>query len=70
MPALTTFELVEGFYEVTCDPKLFETVRKTLEEERDSHRIRRDQLHSDDVNRPRRRERQEDAQAQRHARRE
>jgi YebC/PmpR family DNA-binding regulatory protein len=28
------FELVEGFYEVTCDPKLFETVRKRLEEER------------------------------------
>jgi YebC/PmpR family DNA-binding regulatory protein len=28
------FELVEGFYEVTCDPKLFETVRKRLDEER------------------------------------
>jgi YebC/PmpR family DNA-binding regulatory protein len=28
------FELVEGFYEVTSDPKLFETVRKRLEEER------------------------------------
>ncbi len=28
------FELVDGFYEVTCDPKLFETVRKRLEEER------------------------------------
>ena len=28
------FELVEGFYEVTCDPKLFETVRKRLEEVR------------------------------------
>jgi YebC/PmpR family DNA-binding regulatory protein len=28
------FELVEGFYEVTCDPKLFEVVRKRLEEER------------------------------------
>ena len=27
-------QLVEGFYEVTCDPKLFETVRKRLEEER------------------------------------
>ena len=27
-------QLVEGFYEVTCDPKLFETMRKTLEEER------------------------------------
>ena len=26
--------LVEGYYEVTCDPKLFETVRKTLEEQR------------------------------------
>jgi YebC/PmpR family DNA-binding regulatory protein len=25
-------ELVEGYYEVTCDPKLFETVRKALEE--------------------------------------
>jgi YebC/PmpR family DNA-binding regulatory protein len=28
------FELVDGFYEVTCDPKLFEAVRKRLEEER------------------------------------
>jgi YebC/PmpR family DNA-binding regulatory protein len=28
------FELVEGFYEVTCDPKLFEVVRRRLEEER------------------------------------
>ena len=27
-------QLVDGFYEVTCDPKLFETVRKSLEEER------------------------------------
>jgi len=27
-------ELIESFYEVTCDPKLFETVRKRLEEER------------------------------------
>ena len=27
-------ELIDGFYEVTCDPKLFETVRKRLEEER------------------------------------
>jgi transcriptional/translational regulatory protein YebC/TACO1 len=27
-------QLVEGLYEVTCDPKLFETVRKRLEEER------------------------------------
>ena len=27
-------QLVEGFYEVTCDPKLFEIVRKRLEEER------------------------------------
>jgi YebC/PmpR family DNA-binding regulatory protein len=27
-------QLVEGFFEVTCDPKLFETVRKRLEEER------------------------------------
>ncbi len=26
--------LVGGYYEVTCDPKLFETVRKRLEEER------------------------------------
>jgi len=25
-------QLVEGFYEVTCDPKLCETVRKTLED--------------------------------------
>jgi YebC/PmpR family DNA-binding regulatory protein len=25
-------ELVEGYYEVTCDPKLFEIVRKALEE--------------------------------------
>jgi len=25
-------ELIDGFYEVTCDPKLFETVRKTLED--------------------------------------
>jgi YebC/PmpR family DNA-binding regulatory protein len=28
------FELIEGFYEVTCDPKLFEIVRKRLDEER------------------------------------
>ena len=27
-------QLVEGFYEVTCDPKLFETVRKALEDAR------------------------------------
>ena len=27
-------ELVEGYYEVTCDPKLFDTVRKKLEDER------------------------------------
>jgi YebC/PmpR family DNA-binding regulatory protein len=27
-------QLVEGYYEVTCDPKLFETVRKSLEEQR------------------------------------
>ena len=27
-------QLVEGFYEVTCDPKLFENVRKRLEDER------------------------------------
>jgi YebC/PmpR family DNA-binding regulatory protein len=27
-------QLVEGFYEVTCDPKLFETVRKRLEDEK------------------------------------
>jgi YebC/PmpR family DNA-binding regulatory protein len=27
-------QLVDGLYEVTCDPKLFETVRKRLEEER------------------------------------
>ena len=27
-------QLVEGYYEVTCDPKLFETVRKRLEDER------------------------------------
>jgi YebC/PmpR family DNA-binding regulatory protein len=27
-------ELVDGYYEVTCDPKLFETVRKSLEEQR------------------------------------
>ncbi len=27
-------QLIDGFYEVTCDPKLFETVRKRLEEER------------------------------------
>jgi YebC/PmpR family DNA-binding regulatory protein len=26
-------QLIEGLYEVTCDPKLFETVRKRLEEE-------------------------------------
>jgi transcriptional/translational regulatory protein YebC/TACO1 len=28
------FALVEGFYELTCDPKLFEIVRKRLDEER------------------------------------
>jgi YebC/PmpR family DNA-binding regulatory protein len=27
-------QLVEGFYEVTCDPKLFETLRKALEDAR------------------------------------
>jgi YebC/PmpR family DNA-binding regulatory protein len=27
-------QLVAGFYEVTCDPKLFETVRKALEDAR------------------------------------
>jgi YebC/PmpR family DNA-binding regulatory protein len=27
-------QLIEGYYEVTCDPKLFETVRKSLEEQR------------------------------------
>src|SRR5262249_44420952 len=27
-------QLVEGFYEVTCDPRLFETVRKALEDAR------------------------------------
>jgi YebC/PmpR family DNA-binding regulatory protein len=27
-------ELVDGYYEVTCDPKLFEPVRKSLEEQR------------------------------------
>jgi YebC/PmpR family DNA-binding regulatory protein len=26
--------LVEGYYEVTCDPKIFDTVRKSLEEQR------------------------------------
>ena len=62
-------QLVEGFYEVTCDPKLFETVRKRLEEERIPTEIRRDQLHPVDVGRPGRRKRQEDAQAQGHARR-
>ena len=25
-------ELVEGYFEVTCDPKIFETVRKALED--------------------------------------
>src|SRR5262249_9751817 len=27
-------QIVEGFYEVTCDPRLFETVRKALEDAR------------------------------------
>src|SRR6185437_12055503 len=27
-------ELIEGYYEVTCDPKVFETVRKALEDSR------------------------------------
>jgi YebC/PmpR family DNA-binding regulatory protein len=27
-------ELVEGYYEVTCDPKIFDAVRKSLEEQR------------------------------------
>jgi len=27
-------ELIDGFYEVTCDPKLFEVVRKVLEDQR------------------------------------
>jgi transcriptional/translational regulatory protein YebC/TACO1 len=26
--------LVEGYYEVTCDPKIFDAVRKSLEEQR------------------------------------
>ena len=63
-------QLVEGFYEVTCDPKIFETVRKAARGTADPHRDRRDQLHPHDVGRPRRRKRQEDAQAQGHARRE
>ena len=31
---------VEGYFEVTCDPKLFETVRKALEDAQDRHRDR------------------------------
>jgi transcriptional/translational regulatory protein YebC/TACO1 len=27
-------ELVEGYFEVTCDPKIFETVRKALEDQK------------------------------------
>jgi YebC/PmpR family DNA-binding regulatory protein len=27
-------QLLDGYYEVTCDPKLFETVRKTLEDQK------------------------------------
>ena len=63
-------QLIDGFYEVTCDPKIFETVRKALEDAPGRDRERRDQLHPDDVGRPRRRQRQEDAQAQGPARRE
>ena len=27
-------ELVEGFFEVTCDPKIFDVVRKSLEDQK------------------------------------
>ena len=57
-------ELIEGYFEVTCDPKIFEAVRKALEMHKIPTEIGRDQLHSDHLRRPRRRERQEDAQAQ------
>ncbi len=41
-------ELVDGYFEVTCDPKIFDTVRKTLEEKQDRRRECRDQLYPDD----------------------
>ena len=63
-------QLVDGYFEVTCDPKVFEAVRKALEDAQDRHRVGRDQLHPDHHRRPRRRQRQEDAQAPRHPRRE
>ena len=61
---------VDDYYEVTCDPKVFETVRKALESHRIATETRRDELHPDHDRRPRRRERQADAQAPRHPRRE
>ena len=33
-PAPTTCELIDGYFEVTCDPKVFEPVRKALEDAR------------------------------------
>ena len=36
---------VDEYFEVTCDPKIFEAVRKTLEEAKDRHRGGRDHLH-------------------------
>ena len=33
-------ELVDDYFEVTCDPKVFETVRKALEDAQDRHRER------------------------------
>ena len=61
---------VDDYFEVTCDPKVFEAVRKALEDAQDRHRVGRDQLHPDHHGRPRRRGRQEDAQAPRPPRRE
>ena len=46
-------QLVEGYFEVTCDPKIFEAVRKALEDARDPDRERRDQLHPHHLGRPR-----------------
>ena len=40
-------ERVDDYFEVTCDPKVFDAVRKALEDAQDRHRERRDQLHPD-----------------------
>ena len=57
-------QLVEGFYEVTCDPKIFETVRKAFEDARIPTESAETSYIPTTIGGPRRRQRQEDAQAQ------